>query len=318
MNLKESLKRLLLIFAILFTFGLAYAQTEDYFFGVSLNYDIKFVADDLQRKGLEIIETTNDSITLSGVLEPFGECKLVTYDKCKKITCRYSERIDSILRKTYGEPSICEDLSKMYLVANYTVASLSKEGENLRIIVLDLTELYTIKFKGVALGTPLKEVLPQLEQSFRYHTQYDGYTILEGKFAGYDGCSVYIDASEDDEIVSAVMVYFPDTDNWEALCLLYRRLKESLTEKYGEPVDCSEKNLNNNKTSDEMFGYSRNKIRELIKNNITCETTFGVSAVGLVKLSITGYETSNTAAVYLVYKDVTALEKKHQKVNEDL
>mgnify|MGYP003292795763 CR=1 FL=1 len=180
--------------------------------------------------------------------------------------------------------------------------------------------MFTIKFKGVALGAPLKEVLSQLKKDFDYVMKHNGYTILEGKFAGYRDCTIYVDAEKDDEIVSTVSVYFPQTDNWNNLFSQYKELKETLTEKYGEPTDCKEKNIKQRPQSvfDEVYGYESNKISQLIKGKIDCHAIFNPSIFGKIKLTMVGYDDSNTGAVLLMYHDQLSQKKKTESADEDL
>lgn len=147
-----------------------------------------------------------------------------------------------------------------------------------------------------------------MKKDFDYLTQMQGYTVLTGKFAGYSDCTLYINAVDDEEIVSFVNVYFPQTDSWDVLYAQYNKLKKSLTEKYGEPNECLE----------DVIGNKRNKILDLINGDINCRTVFKPSVVGEITLSLIGYKNSRLGAVYVRYDDLLSLEKKSKLDENDL
>ncbi len=188
------------------------------------------------------------------------------------------------------------------------MASIERDSAFTRIAVLDLTYMFTIKFKGVTLGVPLREVLPQLEKDFDYVMSYKGYTILKGKFAGYRDCSIYVGAENENEIVSVVGVYLPTTNNWNSLYTQYCNLKSSLIQKYGEPKECNE----------DLIGRRQNKILDLISGDISCKTIFVASVFGEVQLSMFGYEESREGAILLQYTDLLSLKKQGDIDAEDL
>jgi hypothetical protein len=63
---------------------------------------------------------------------------------------------------------------------------------------------------------------------------------LEGDFAGYSDCSIYVNTLKSTDIVSNVTVIFPYRADWTDLKNDYSELKEMLTEKYGNPSACVE------------------------------------------------------------------------------
>lgn len=300
-------KFVLTLFALL-VFNSVFAQTANDFFGIPMMKDFKTGAKELEKKGFEIISSASDSILLSGMLEPFGECQVVLRELCQKVAYRSNESVDSILEEKYGEPNVGEEGYEAYYISGYTMASLSKDSALTRIVLLDLADMFTIKFKGVTLGAPLKDVLPLLEKDFEYVMSYNGYTILKGKFAGYRDCSIYLNAEDEDEIVSIVAIYLPYTDSWNTLYAQYCNLKSSLAEKYGEPKDCKE----------DLIGRRYNKILDLIHNDISCKTVFGVSVFGEVELGLFGYEGSRKGAVILKYIDLLSIKRQGDVDAEDL
>lgn len=316
----SNMKKIVLTLVTLWTFNLVYAQTTSDFFGIPMMRDFKASAKVLEEKGLEVVSAASDSVLLVGSLDLFGECQVILREICQKVSCRNNEGIDNALKERYGEPNISEEGHETYYVSEYSVASISRDSAFTNIIVLDLADMFTIKFKGVALGAPLEDILPQLEKDSEYVMTYEGYTILKGRFAGFYDCTIYIDAANDDDVVSVINVYFPQTDNWNTLLSQYKELKEALTEKYGEPEDCIEKNIKHKYKSNvnEVYGYKPTGISQLIKGKIDCHAIFKPSILGEIKLSLVGYEDSNTGAVSLMYCDLLSLKKKTESADEDL
>ena len=302
------MKKSILTFAAFWVFSFVFAQTENDFLGIPMMRDFKSGSKILVKKGFEVLSYASDSVLLQGSLEPFGECQVVLREICQKVIFRNNEGVNKALKERYGEPSVSEEGYENYYVSEYSVASIERDSAFTRIAVLDLTDMFTIKFKGVTLGAPLREVLPQLEKDFDYVMSYKGYTILKGKFAGYRDCSIYLNAEDEDEIVSVVSVYLPATNNWNTLYTQYCILKSSLTEKYGEPKECEE----------DLIGRRHNKILDLIYGGISCKATFSASVFGEVKLELFGYENTKEGTVYLMYYDKLSMKKQGEADAEDL
>lgn len=302
------MKRIVLTFVALFALSFVSAQTENDFFGIPMMKDFKVGAKILEENGFKIVSSASDSILLEGAHDLFGECQIILREIGQKITYRNNESVDNALKERYEKSPISENGYEGFYISEYCVASIRKDSAFTRIVIVDLADMFTIKFKGVTLGAPLQEVLPQLKKDFEYVTTYKGYTILKGKFAGYRDCSIYINAEKKDEIVSGVSVYFPTTSDWNTLYTQYCNLKNSLTEKYGDPIECEEN----------LVGRRQDKIRDLINGDISCKTIFGASVLGEVKLGLHGYDDLKEGAVYLMYTDLLSLKKQKDIDADDL
>jgi len=304
----KNMKKTILTLVALFALSFASAQTENDFFGVPMMKDFKAGAKALEEKGFEIVSSASDSILLEGSHSLFGDCQIVLREICQKVFCRNNESIDNALKERYGKSNVSEDGYEGYHISEYRMASISKDSVFTRIVILDFADMFTIKFKGVSLGAPLKEVLPQLMKDFEYVTTYGGFTILKGKFAGYRDCNINIMAENEDDIVSMINVSFPDTNNWNTLYTQYCNLKKSLTEKYGEPIECEE----------DLIGRRQNKILDLIKGDISCETIFISNIFGKIQLKLYGHENTNEGCVWLTYTDLLSSKKQGEIDAEDL
>lgn len=97
-------------------------------------------------------------------------------------------------------------------------------------------------FKGVPIDGTLREYVLEMEKSGFIHLRTeDGIAILKGDFASYKNCIVGVVTLKQKDLVSKINVIFPECETWSALSSNYFSLKELLTEKYGEPLDCVEK-----------------------------------------------------------------------------
>jgi hypothetical protein len=97
-------------------------------------------------------------------------------------------------------------------------------------------------FKGVPIdGTLDKYVLTMELSGFTLEGTKDGIAILEGDFASYKNCIVEVSTLEQKDLVSKIVVMFPESETWSSLSSNYFSLKEMLTEKYGNPSESVEK-----------------------------------------------------------------------------
>lgn len=93
-----------------------------------------------------------------------------------------------------------------------------------------------LAFKGVPIDGTLKQYVARMKKAgFKYVGAQDGVAILQGDFAGYKGCEVYVSTLDGYDVVSNIVVKFPDEEIWRRLYGNYTDLKEMLTEKYGKP-----------------------------------------------------------------------------------
>ena len=89
-----------------------------------------------------------------------------------------------------------------------------------------------------------------LVQNSNNHLTFEGIPItgtlenfaqkLEGEFAGYSECEIYIYKVPNQNIVHKVVVFFPEESSWEDLEKEYNQCKGMLTNQYGKPISCSE------------------------------------------------------------------------------
>lgn len=98
-----------------------------------------------------------------------------------------------------------------------------------------------LSFKGVPINGTLEEYISQMRKTgFVYSGRNEGVAILEGEFASYPNCTVGVYTTKKD-LVSKIIVHFPDLKSWSSLSSSYSYLKGLLTEKYGKPSEIVEK-----------------------------------------------------------------------------
>lgn len=107
----------------------------------------------------------------------------------------------------------------------------------------------------------------------------EGYATLKGDFAGYKNCKVNVSTLEDKDLVSSVMVSFPDRDTWSTLSSDYFDLKEMLTTKYGNPSKSNEEWKEGEPSGDDYKMYA------VGDNECKYESTFETDK-GTIRLAI--------------------------------
>ena len=98
-----------------------------------------------------------------------------------------------------------------------------------------------LKFKGVPIDGTLKEFTTRMKRKgFKSVGSDDGLEILQGDFAAFKECVIYVSTLDNKDLVSRISVAFPKEETWEYLYGDYKHLKELLTEKYGQPSSVTE------------------------------------------------------------------------------
>ena len=99
-----------------------------------------------------------------------------------------------------------------------------------------------LTFRGVPIDGTLKCFVARMEAvGFECVEKEEGVACLQGDFAAFKDCWVYVQTIDGKDLVSTILVTFPEQDQWKNLSGDYAYLKELLTEKYGKPVSCVER-----------------------------------------------------------------------------
>lgn len=161
-----------------------------------------------------------------------------------------------------------------------------KSGENVVLVAymkMDMKSipLQHIKFKGISLGESPYTVVKALEsQGYIYETKVRDNYLLNGVFAGYSNCRLFVQSAQYGNTVEYVAVNFPDQTKWEHLFNTYSNLQGMLTRKYGKPADCTEKFYTSKKQLSD-----NEKISLMMQDEYKYETVYFIEG-GYVKLII--------------------------------
>ena len=98
-----------------------------------------------------------------------------------------------------------------------------------------------LTFKGIPITGTLEDFAQKMEaKGFKKTFSDTTGVVLEGEFAGYSGCQIYVIKIPNRNIVYRVDVGFPKESSWARLEKEYNQFKDMLTNKYGKPTSHSE------------------------------------------------------------------------------
>lgn len=154
-----------------------------------------------------------------------------------------------------------------------------------------------LAFKGVPIDGTLRQYIVKMQQNgFTLMHIKDGTAILKGDFASYKKCIIGVSSLKKKDLVCKIAVIFPAWDTWSSLSSNYFSLKEMLTEKYGQPTDCTEIFQSSIKPEDDGA-----KMYEVKFDSCKYYTTYETDG-GSIQLSI-GHDGVVSCFVILVYYD---------------
>ena len=166
-------------------------------------------------------------------------------------------------------------------------------------------------FKGVEINGTLSEMVTKLKtKGLTYLGADDGIAMMKGDFAGYSDCQIVVLSMKETGKVNAVAVVFPAVEEWSLLERNYNRLKDLLTEKYGEPMRVIEK-FQSDYVPDNRF-----KWMNLMSDQCTWMSEFEVSN-GTIELYINKMD-YDEACVILKYYDKANTDVVRSAAMDDL
>ena len=169
-----------------------------------------------------------------------------------------------------------------------------------------------ITFKGVPVDGTLSEYVKNMQaKGFKYEGKSeDGIAVLTGDFAGYKGCIIGVSTLDNFDVVSRIVVSFPEDFSWGSLLYKYDDLKSMLSEKYGEPQECVE-TFNDDYVTDDGSKLSAVKL-----NRCDYYCVFE-TALGIIELEIMANR-KMSCFVRLSYNDRINSSKARQAAMADL
>jgi len=169
-----------------------------------------------------------------------------------------------------------------------------------------------MKFKGVPIDGTLNEYVSKMKKSgFEHIAAEDGAAMLKGDFAAYKDCIIGVSTLKQKDLVSRIIVIFPECDTWSSLSFNYYNLKELLTEKYGEPAENVEKWDTYSKPNNDG-----DRMHAVKMDNCKYYTTYETEN-GDIQLSI-DHDSVISCFVRLLYRDKINSEKIRAKAIDDL
>ena len=104
-------------------------------------------------------------------------------------------------------------------------------------------------------------ILEQMEgKETEKQDELNGKAYLQGDFAGYKDCRVYVSTINGLDVVANITVQFPEQKTWEFLHGDYTNLKAMLIEKYGQPTSVKEE-FQGYKSSNETDNDRMHKVK---------------------------------------------------------
>lgn len=178
--------------------------------------------------------------------------------------------------------------------------------------MIDAESSNHLAFKGVPIDGTLKQFVARMKKAgFTHIGTKDGTAVLHGDFAGHKDCEVYVSTFNGIDVVSYIVVVFPSQDTWDYLYGDYKKLKELIIEKYGQPSSVKE----------EFQGYiyssmtDNDKMHKVEMDECKYETRF-TTEKGEIVLWIE-HESVMSTFVCLQYKDkINSSAVKQQAIND--
>lgn len=165
-------------------------------------------------------------------------------------------------------------------------------------------------FKGIPMDGKLKHFTTKLKsKGYDLVGLQQGTSILEGEFAGYKNCSIYVMADNSDNVCK-VLVVLPFMYKWKELESCYDDLVSMLKKKYGEPA-----HVENSFESDEIKN-DRDKVDALKHDDCRYFSIFN-SEYGTVQ-SVISHDGDASCFVVLCYYDNANRERSKKKAMSDL
>ena len=174
-------------------------------------------------------------------------------------------------------------------------------------------------FKGIPIDSTATKMVKLLEdKGYQFDETFykltDTYS-LEGKFAGYDDCTIYLNHTFEDEIVYEVVVALPAHGDWISLQKNFYDLKTGLDEKYGESTDSAACFLGEAPPVDDEMRYWE-VINDRCDYHARYETKKGVITLKIAHTK--NLLEFNICRVTLSYLDNTNYELYQKEAHDDL
>ena len=168
-------------------------------------------------------------------------------------------------------------------------------------------------FEGIPITGTLENFAQKLvAKGFKKIDSDKTCVVLEGEFAGYSGCNIYVVKVPNRNVVYKVIVFLPEKSSWANLEEEYNQFKGMLTNKYGKPASQS-------KTFKEgAFTFSdAAKMSSLKAGNCDYRTQWEVEN-GDIKVAISSKSNTDDGYIWLGYFDKINYALADKAIEDDL
>lgn len=171
------------------------------------------------------------------------------------------------------------------------------------------TQTEHMKFKGIPMEGTLQQFTQKLQgKGYKLVETSNGTSMLEGEFASYKNSIIFV-ITDKTGMICKVSVFFPKREKWADLNSCYTMMKSMLTEKYGDPSECTETFVNCDPQDD------NDKMYELEMDRCKYKTCFALPEGRITEEIIyMNYE----AHVIISYSDKTNQYELRRKMMDDL
>lgn len=174
------------------------------------------------------------------------------------------------------------------------------------ISTVDINYAQHMKFNGISMGeTPTVFINKLKAKGFTPISQSGD--VLSGNFCGQSNCIIVVLTNKN--VVTATNVLFSKMKTWKDLENYYIYFKSLLTQKYGDPIKCTE----------EFEGCPEDDSSKLycVKTNRCIYHSLFMNDVGYISLNIDPF-INNKYIVSIFYGDLINMDKNNQFNIEDL
>ncbi|MCF0174619.1 MAG: hypothetical protein HUJ95_04680 [Bacteroidales bacterium] len=172
-----------------------------------------------------------------------------------------------------------------------------------------------LSFKNIPIDGNITDFVAKLkEQGFTVKENFKNSVILNGPFAGYDDCTIFVLFSTSSETVWKVSATLPHRSSWLSTLSMYQDFKEEYIKKYGVPSNSYEFFLDPYKLGD---GYEL----QAIKLEKGYYSTYWYLDLGIISIKIKALS-NYTGWIMLTYEDAAGFsiktKEKEQMISNDI
>lgn len=198
-------------------------------------------------------------------------------------------------------------------IAHLSISFNESAGAHISVTYLsDKSSLKSAEKGMMFMKVPMKKSLGEFVKELRMkgfvlNEIGAGSATLEGRFAGYNHCKLFVLESEVSKNIRSVIVSFQHQKDWDGIMSVYDNLKSMLKEKYGMPT--MEKGMYGQDNTPEN---SQMELRKIIDGQSKYSLSFKLSN-GFIVLSVT-----SALNVVLGYTDMANWNESRNDAIDDL